>query len=373
MDKVRFGVVGTNFITDWVLAGAAQDNRFELAAVCSRTEGRAEEFARKYNIPHRFTSLEEMAASPFVDAVYIATPNFLHASQSILCMSYGKHVLCEKPLASNAAEAKAMIEASGRYNVTLMEAMKPTLTPNFRSIMENIGKVGKIRRYFASYCQYSSRYDRFKAGEKMNAFNPEYSNGAVMDIGVYTAFNPEYSNGAVMDIGVYTIYPMVVLFGMPERIIASGTILSSDTDGQGSVLFQYPGMEATVLYSKIADSYLPTEIQGEDGTMLVDRINSIRKVTFIPRKQLVVAGKSGQVTPVDLTFATNKDEYCYEVSEFIDLVLAGRRESAINSHQNSMSVMLITDEIRRQLSVTFPADCGGTFPDLYRTPHWHAR
>ena len=50
MDKVRFGVVGTNFITDWVLAGAAQDNRFELAAVCSRTEGRAEEFARKYNI-----------------------------------------------------------------------------------------------------------------------------------------------------------------------------------------------------------------------------------------------------------------------------------------------------------------------------------
>ena len=355
MDKVRFGVVGTNFITDWVLAGAAQDNRFELAAVCSRTEGRAEEFARKYNIPHRFTSLEEMAASPFVDAVYIATPNFLHASQSILCMSYGKHVLCEKPLASNAAEAKAMIEASGRYNVTLMEAMKPTLTPNFRSILENIGKVGKIRRYFSSYCQYSSRYDRFKAGEKMNAFNPEYSNGAVMDI------------------GVYTIYPMVVLFGMPERIIASGTILSSGTDGQGSVLFRYPGMEATVLYSKIADSYLPTEIQGENGTMLVDRINSIRKVTFIPRKQLVIAGKSGQVTPVDLTFATNKDEYCYEVSEFIDLVLAGRRESAINSHQNSMSVMQITDEIRRQLGVTFPADCGGTFPDLYRTPHWHAR
>ena len=96
--------------------------------------------------------------------------------------------------------------------------------------------------------------------------------------------------------------------------------------------------------------------------MLVDRINSIRKVTFIPRKPLVIAGKSGQETPVDLTFATNKDEYCYEVSEFIDLVLAGRRESAINSHHNSMSVMLITDEIRRQLGVTFPADCGGRFP-----------
>ena len=91
--------------------------------------------------------------------------------------------------------------------------------------------------------------------------------------------------------------------------------------------------------------------------MLVDRINSIRKVTFIPRKQLVIAGKSGQVTPVDLSFAIDKDEYCYEVSEFIDLVLAGKRESAINSHQNSLAVMQITDEIRRQLGVTFPADC----------------
>lgn len=338
MDKVRFGVVGTNFITDWVLAGAAQDNRFELAAVCSRTEGRAEEFARKYNIPHRFTSLEEMAASPFVDAVYIATPNFLHASQSILCMSYGKHVLCEKPLASNAAEAKAMIEASGRYNVTLMEAMKPTLTPNFRSIMENIGKVGKIRRYFASYCQYSSRYDRFKAGEKMNAFNPEYSNGAVMDI------------------GVYTIYPMVVLFGMPERIIASGTILSSDTDGQGSVLFQYPGMEATVLYSKIADSYLPTEIQGENGTIIIDRINLIGNVSFIPRRWNVTGGRGEQPVIETLSRPSGMDEYYYEVAEFMDMVLSGRRESCINSHRNSLAVMEIADEIRRQTGVVFPAD-----------------
>ena len=249
MEKIRFGVVGTNFITDWVIAGALQDSRFELVAVCSRSEERAEEFARKHDIPHRFTSLEEMAASPFIDAVYIATPNFLHASQSILCMSCGKHVLCEKPLASTAAEAREMLAASERYNVTLMEAMKPTLTPNFKSVMDNIGKAGKVRRYFSSYCQYSSRYDRFKAGEAVNAFRLEYSNGAIMDI------------------GVYTIYPMVVLFGMPDRISASGTLLSSGTDGQGSALFRYgDGMEAAVLYSKIADSYLPSEIQGEEHT-----------------------------------------------------------------------------------------------------------
>ena len=74
MKKIRFGVVGTNNITDWVIAGARQDERFELTAVCSRTQERAEEFAAKHGIPHTFTSLEDMAKSPLIDAVYIATP-----------------------------------------------------------------------------------------------------------------------------------------------------------------------------------------------------------------------------------------------------------------------------------------------------------
>ena len=111
MDKVRFGVVGTNFISDWVIAGARQDERFELVAVYSRTQETADAFASKHNIPYTFTSLEEMAKSPLIDAVYIASPNFLHASQSILCMSYGKHVLCEKPFASNAKEVRAMLSS----------------------------------------------------------------------------------------------------------------------------------------------------------------------------------------------------------------------------------------------------------------------
>ena len=198
MNKLRFGVVGTNFITDWVLAGASQDERFELVAVCSRTQERADEFAAKYNIPHTFTSLEEMAKSPLIDAVYIATPNYTHAEYSILCMKHGKHVLCEKPLASNASEVKEMIAVSHQCGVTLMEAMKPTMTPNFGVVREILPKAGVLRRYFSSYCQYSSRYDKYKEGIVLNAFKPELSNGAIMDI------------------GVYTIYPMVVLFGRPK-------------------------------------------------------------------------------------------------------------------------------------------------------------
>lgn len=347
-DKVRFGVVGTNFITDWVIAGARQDSRFRLEAVCSRRQETAESFARKHGIPHTFTSLEDMASSPLIDAVYIATPNFLHASQSILCMSHGKHVLCEKPLASNADEARRMAEASARYGVALMEAMKTTLTPNFLSVMENIRRAGKIRRYFASFCQYSSRYDRFKEGVVMNAFRPEMSNGAVMDI------------------GVYTIYPMAVLFGMPEKISASGIILPTGADGQGSAILTYPGMEATVIYSKISDSCLPSEIQGEDGTIAIDRINMFGKVTFTPRAAGGPGGSGKKPQPEDISITGTHDGYMYEVSEFIDLVLSGKRESEINSHRNSIITLSITDEIRRQTGVVFPADSSGKAPGLER-------
>ena len=212
--KIRFGMVGTGFIADWVLAGARQDARFEAVAICSRTQERADAFAAKHGIPHTFTLLEEMAASPLVDAVYIATPNFLHASQSILCMRHGKHVLCEKPLASNAREARQMVAVARECGVTLMEAMISTLNPNFRVVQEYLPRLGTIRRYFASFCQYSSRYDKFRQGIVLNAFNPELSNGAMMDI------------------GVYTVYPMVALFGRPLEVEAQGIVLGCRRAGR---------------------------------------------------------------------------------------------------------------------------------------------
>ena len=326
--KVRFGVIGTNFIVDKVLEAARLDHRFELTAIYSRTQERADEFAKKHNVPHTFTSLEDMLSSNLIDAVYIASPNSLHASQSILCMQHGKHVFCEKPFASNANEVKAMIATAEKYNVTLMEAMKPTMTPNFSTIKDNLKEIGTIRKYFSCYCQYSSRYDKLKEGVILNAFNPSLSNGAVMDL------------------GVYTIYPMVVLFGRPKKIRATGLKLFTGADGQGSVNFEYEGMDATVMYSKIADSSLPTEIQGEEGTITADRINIINKVTLKKR--------GGEETIISTPNPTH--EYYFEVAEFIDLIQKNERESTINSLENSLITIEIIDEIRKQLEIIYPAD-----------------
>jgi predicted dehydrogenase len=328
MNRLRFGVIGTNFITDWVIAGGRQDERFELAAVYSRSQEKADAFAAKHDIPHTFTSLEAMASSPLVDVVYVASPNALHAEQSIFCMEHGKHVLCEKAFASNVREAREMIAAARRNRVALMEAMKPTLTPNFLAARDALSRIGAVRRYFSCYCQYSSRYDKFREGVVLNAFRPELSNGALPDI------------------GVYTIYPMVVLFGRPRNIKAAGFKLSSGVDGEGSIVFDYPDMDAAVLYSKIANSSLPTEIQGEDGNIVFDRINIISEVNLHfrdGRKEL-------------LSHPAQQNEYYYEVKEFIDIVLSGRQESTINSWENSLATMEIMDEIRRQLGVVYPAD-----------------
>ena len=309
MRKVRFGIIGTNFITDWILEAAREELRFEATAVCSRSRETGQAFALKHGIPHLF-HFARRNGSQFFDRcrIYRCPLILLHAALSILFMQQGKHVLCEKPLASNAKEAREMIRVARQNGVTLMEAMKSTLTPNFRQLRRHLAEAGCLRRYFASYCQYSSRYDKLKAGIVLNAFNPELSNGAMMDL------------------GVYTVYPLVVLFGRPKRISATGLKLSTGVDGQGAVNFEYENLNATVLYSKIADSFLPAEIQGEKGTFILDRIQTIREVKFIP--------KGGQIQ--DLSVPASHNEYYYEIAEFIDLIERRLCESTINSHDHSL-------------------------------------
>lgn len=326
--NIRFAIIGTNWITERFLQSALETEEFILAAVYSRTEEKGRAFAAKYADPKVYTDLEAMVQDDEIDAVYIASPNSYHVDQAILCMNHGKHVLCEKPMASNAVEVAAMIEAAKNNDVLLMEALKSTLMPNFKTVRDNLYKLGPIRRYFASYCQYSSRYDAFKQGTVLNAFNPEYSNGSLMDL------------------GIYCLYPMVTLFGKPDTVKASGYMLSSGVDGEGSLLLSYPEMDAVIMHSKISDSSAPTEIQGENGTMIIDKINQPYDVKIRYRD-----GNVENVTQLQ----THESMY-YEAREFIDLIRCGERESSINTHANSLITAEIMQEARSQIGLRFPAD-----------------
>jgi scyllo-inositol 2-dehydrogenase (NADP+) len=325
---IRFAIIGTNWITEEFIRAAQETGEFVLTAVYSRTEEKGREFAEKFEIPHRFNDLDTFVRSEEFDAVYIASPNSFHADQAILCMNHGKHVLCEKPAASNTAELTAMITAAQKNNVVFMEALKSTLLPNFGAIQGNLHKLGRIRRYFASYCQYSSRYDAYKQGTVLNAFNPAFSNGSLMDL------------------GIYCIYPLAVLFGKPERILASGIMLESGIDGEGSLLLGYKEMDGVIMHSKISSSYLPAEIQGENATMVIDKINQPEKVE--------IRYRNGEVE--ELTLPQSSRTMVYEAAEFIRLIKSGKLESDTNSHANSKVAIEIMDEARKQMGLVFPAD-----------------
>ncbi len=325
---IRFGIIGTNWITDRLIEAARESGKFALTAVYSRTEDKGREFADKHGAAHVYTDLQAFASSEAFDAVYIASPNSLHAEQAIACMNAGKHVLCEKPVTSNEAELQRMIEAARRSKVTFMEALLTTLLPNFRAIEDNLHKLGTIRRYFASYCQYSSRYGAYKEGNVLNAFKPELSNGALMDL------------------GIYCLYPLVTLFGAPKQVQADAYMLESGVDGQGSLQLNYGDMNASIMYSKISSSYVPAEIQGERGTMIIDKINTPERVEIRYRDGSVEALTREQ---------PNKFMY-YELEHFIELVESGTPESPTNSWTNSLNATRVMDEARKQIGLAYPAD-----------------
>ncbi|WP_145321872.1 Gfo/Idh/MocA family protein [Paenibacillus xylanexedens] len=325
---VRFGVVGTNWITERLLEAAAQVEGFQLTAVYSRTEDKANAFADKYEVEHRFTNLEDMAASDVIDAVYIATPNTVHAEQAELFLRNGKHVLCEKPLAANSAEVRSMIDTAREHEVLLMEAMKSTLVPQFKMVQSNLHKIGPVRKYVAGYSQYSSRYDKYKEGIVLNAFKPELANGALMDL------------------GVYCLYPLITLFGAPNRVQSQAMMLESGVDGQGSVLLDYDGMDAVVTYSKISNSHVPSEIMGELGSIIIDKIGSPEHAEI----------RYNDGTVEQLTVEQTHPAMYYEVEEFVNLVQQGQKESDMNTYERSYVTMQVMDQIRKQIGLVFPND-----------------
>lgn len=307
---MKFGIIGTNWITDRFIKAAQQHPDFHIGAVYSRSEETGRAFAGKYGVDTVYTDMEEMFRDGAIDAVYIASPNAFHAQQSILAMQHGVHVLCEKPAVVSLDEMDSVIAASQETGMTYMEAMKSTLTPTFLRLKQDLHKIGPVRRYVFHYNQYSSRYDKYKEGIIENAFKPELGNGAKTDL------------------GVYGLAPLVHLAGEPQNVLRNRYLLSTGAEGQGSMILDYGESEAIVMYSKISDSYLPSEIQGEDGVIEIDKISD--------PKHVLIKYRDG--TTEDISVEHDFDTMYYEVAEFIDCVHSGRIESVINTHEISRQV-----------------------------------
>lgn len=323
---IRFAVIGTNWITRQFVDAAHESGKYKLTAVYSRSLEQAQSFANDYPVEHLFTSLDEMAKSDVIDAVYIASPNSLHGPQSLLFLSHKKHVICEKPLASNLAEVEAAIACARENQVVLFEAFKTASLPNFIALQQALPKVGQIRKVLLNYCQYSSRYQRYLDGENPNTFNPAFSNGSIMDI------------------GFYVLASAAALWGEPHSVHATASLLDSGVDAHGTVQLNYGDFDVTLMHSKVSDSTIPSEIQGEAGSLVIEKISECQRVTFIPR-----GGK-----PQDLSQPQHINTMLYEAETFARLV----EENAVNHPGlvTSRITSALATEIRRQTGVKFPAD-----------------
>ncbi len=323
---IRLAIIGTNWITRQFIDAAHETGQFILTAVYSRSLEQAQSFTQDYPAKHLFSSLEEMAACEDIDAVYIASPNSLHFEQSCLFMSHGKHVICEKPLASSLAQAEAAIACARQNQVVLFEAFKTASLPNFAVLQQAMPKVGKLRKALINYCQYSSRYQRYLNGENPNTFNPAFSNGSIMDI------------------GFYCLASAIALWGEPYSVKAEASLLDSGVDAHGSVVMNYGDFDVTLLHSKVSDSTLPSEIQGEDGVLVIEKISECQQVSLIPR--------GGQLQPLGLPQHINT--MLYEAQKFARLV--ENREIEHSGLARSLATARWQTEIRRQTGVIFPTD-----------------
>jgi predicted dehydrogenase len=294
-------------------------------AVYSRKQETGDTFAGKHNIANVYTDYEEFLQSD-IDAVYIATPTYAHCPQALKAMEYKKHVLCEKIMAVNEKEASEMFRCAQKNEVVLLEAMRPDFDPAFDLVKEHLRKIGKLRRVTLEYCQYSSRYNRFRQGEVLNAFNPELSNAAIMDI------------------GVYCIHTLVRLLGMPEEIKAFSTKLKNGFEGSGVVLMQYHDMMAEAIYSKITDSVNPSIFLGEEGSILIEGVAKPQSVEIIYR--------DGSREKISYTPADNN--MVYELREFARLI--SEKCTRHPYREYSLDTARVVDEARRQNGIVFQAD-----------------
>ena len=319
---INLAVIGRNFVVDEMLEATRLFPEIKLCAIYSRNEETGREYADKWGFDRVYTDLDKMASDKAIDAVYIASPNCCHEAQAVKLLSAGKHVLCEKPMHKTHTGAVNMINTARENNVVFMEAMMSAHVPGTYKIMELLPRIGKVRRVNLFFCQYSSRYDKFKKGIVENAFDPTLWNGAFMDM------------------GVYPVSLMLQLFGEPSDIKSEAVFLPDSIDGQGTMICSYPDMTATLQWSKITQGYLPSDIQGEDGSIIIDRVSKPTELTLILRD-----GRREEYETLE-----GKPVMYYELRDFIAQI-KGEKMPQFNALSEAEAALM--EKARKQMGINF--------------------
>jgi predicted dehydrogenase len=323
-DVFRWGILGPGAIAKAFATGLAALPDARLVAVGSRSIGRAEEFARQFGAPRAYGSYAELAGDPDVDAIYVASPHPFHMEHAVLCLQAGKAVLCEKPLAVNAAQARTMIAASHAAGSFLMEAMWTRYLPAVQAVREWIraGRIGAVLRLEADFS--------FRGG-----WDPESRH-----------LNPALAGGGLLDVGVYVIALAYWVFGQePVEVKSMARIGKTGVDEQAAILFRYPDDALAVLTCGV-------RIQGPIHARITGTEGEIEIPAPFFRAENAILRKGGQEEVANHPHLANG--YEYEAMEVARCVRGGLLESPDMSHAESLAIMKQMDSIRSGWGVRYP-------------------
>ncbi len=218
MGLMRLGIISTAHINRLLIPGAHASQKIDLIAVASRDRGRADAYAREWEIERSYGSYEALLEDTDIDAVYISLPNTLHCEWSIRAVEAGKHVICEKPFSRHPEDVEQAFDAAERAGRLLTEAFMYRHNPQTRKLAELIreGAIGELRvvRSAFSYSLYDTTNIRLRA---------------------------DVEGGSLMDVGCYCVSGSRLLAGEPESVFGQASIGPSGTDWVFAGTMRFPG------------------------------------------------------------------------------------------------------------------------------------
>lgn len=325
---MKVATVGTGFIVEWFLTSVERNEGAKCVAVYSRKETTGRKLADQYHVEKVYTDFTEMLKDAEIDTVYVASPNSLHYHYALEALQAGKHVICEKPFTSTVDELKHLIQVAKAKRLFLFEAIVTRHMPNYQIIREYVEQLGKIRMVQCNFSQYSSRYDKFLAGENPNVFNPAFSGGALMDL------------------NIYNLHFVMGLFGKPQEVRYEPSLAANGIDTAGVLLLTYPDFQAVCIACKNCEAANYTQIQGENGYLLVNGATSLLQEVMLNLKQKQTNIGTEEIMP----------GLYYEVKAFVSMMKQGDLDACYRELENSLAVFEVLYEARVKAGIHFAAD-----------------
>ena len=320
--KIKWGIVGLGNIADQFAADLLLVENAVLTAVASRDISKAEQFAEKFGALRMYNSYDLIFQDKEVDIIYIATPHNSHAALSIKALENGKHVLCEKPMSLSYNDAERMIEASKKNNRFFMEAFWTRFIPSIQDIVQkvNSGILGEVNYIKADFAFHGSETENKRL------------------------FDKELGGGALFDIGVYPLFLSYILLGNPKEIIAKAIKHKNDIDLQTSMLLQYEAAQSVLHASIVSESDMKASISGSKGRI------ELNSPWFAADGYSLFINDEKEAA---FTLPTLGKGYAHEIIECQNCILNNQIESEFWSHQNSLDLSKIVEEIKNQIKLSF--------------------